>query len=254
MKSVPVALDVGGIELKGEIYLPAAGRGAKFPALLICHGVPRGIRTAPDRNQGYRFLAKYFSGAGFAAMIFNFRGTGESGGDFDLMGWTKDLQAVIDLFSSRPEVDPDKFYLLGFSGGAAVSVYVAARDLRVKAVALGACPAGFESLFPAERLPGIIKWARGLGIFRNPGFPEDPQRWLKDLHSVRPADYIQKISPRPLLLLHGDEDERVPVEHARQLYEKAGEPKKMVIIPGAGHQLRTEKRAVKEALAWLQQL
>jgi fermentation-respiration switch protein FrsA (DUF1100 family) len=51
--------------------------------------------------------------------------------------------------------------------------------------------------------------------------------------------------------MHGDHDETVPLEHVHRLYEKAGEPKEKVIIPGAGHRLRLDDRAVKAALDWL---
>jgi fermentation-respiration switch protein FrsA (DUF1100 family) len=54
-----------------------------------------------------------------------------------------------------------------------------------------------------------------------------------------------------VLLIHGDKDDLVPVEHAHKLFEKAGEPKKLVIIPGAGHRLRFEHKAVNAALDWL---
>jgi fermentation-respiration switch protein FrsA (DUF1100 family) len=43
----------------------------------------------------------------------------------------------------------------------------------------------------------------------------------------------------------------VPVEHAYRLYEKAGEPKELVIIPDAGHRLRLEEKAITTALDWL---
>jgi fermentation-respiration switch protein FrsA (DUF1100 family) len=46
---------------------------------------------------------------------------------------------------------------------------------------------------------------------------------------------MAKISPLPLLILHGDQDRIVPVHHARLLYDAALEPKQLWIVPGAGH-------------------
>jgi fermentation-respiration switch protein FrsA (DUF1100 family) len=56
------------------------------------------------------------------------------------------------------------------------------------------------------------------------------------------------------LLVHGDQDETVPVEHAILLYNKAGYPKELAILPGAGHRLRLDERAIDAALKWFQSL
>ena len=53
------------------------------------------------------------------------------------------------------------------------------------------------------------------------------------------------------MLIHGDRDDLVPVEQAKELYRLAKEPKELIIIPGAGHRLRIEDRAVSAALNWL---
>ena len=46
---------------------------------------------------------------------------------------------------------------------------------------------------------------------------------------------MHQISPRAILWLHGDTDERVSMEESQSMYAKAGEPKKIVILPGLGH-------------------
>ncbi len=74
---------------------------------------------------------------------------------------------------------------------------------------------------------------------------------MEGFKTVKPIDYIDKIAPRPLLIIHGDKDETVPVAHAGQLYDKAGSPKEMTILSGAGHRLRMDERAVKAALDWM---
>ncbi len=50
-----------------------------------------------------------------------------------------------------------------------------------------------------------------------------------------PADAAARISPVPLLIVHGDQDEFFPVDHAEQLFAAAREPKELWIIPGFGH-------------------
>jgi alpha/beta superfamily hydrolase len=83
----------------------------------------------PDEKGGYPELAARFCEAGFVAMVFNFRGCGPSQGNIDMVGWTHDLAAAVDFLNMLPEVDKSRICLLGSSGGAAISVYVAANDL-----------------------------------------------------------------------------------------------------------------------------
>ncbi len=59
------------------------------------------------------------------------------------------------------------------------------------------------------------------------------------------------IAPRPLLLVPGSQDEIVDVSHAYQLYDRAKEPKQIIIIDGAEHRLRQNDRAVAIAIDWL---
>lgn len=68
---------------------------------------------------------------------------------------------------------------------------------------------------------------------------------------MRPIDYVANIAPRPLLLVHGDSDETVDVNHAYRLYHRAGEPRELVVIDGAGHRLRHDNRAMAAIINWL---
>jgi fermentation-respiration switch protein FrsA (DUF1100 family) len=168
-----------------------------------------------------------------------------------MLGWTRDLMAAIDYLASLHEVDKSRLCLLGSSAGAAVSIYVAANNPRVSSLVTLACPAEFGFLTDKRQAGATIDHFRSIGVIRDAGFPPSVDEWLAGFSIVSPLRWIDKISPRPLLLIHGDKDDLVPVEQARKLYEKAGEPKKLVIIPGAGHRLRLEHKAVNAALDWL---
>ena len=62
---------------------------------------------------------------------------------------------------------------------------------------------------------------------------------------------MAEIAPRPLLLVHGSQDETVEVSHAHKLYDRAGKPKQIIIVEGAGHRLRQDDRAVAIVIDWL---
>lgn len=244
-----ITLDVGGVRIAGEIYVPGGG-AAGFPVLCICHGIPSG--NAPDpADGGYPVLAEKFCRAGFTTVIFNFRGTGASGGDFDMIGWAGDLSGVLDYVCSLPQVDQAAVCVMGFSGGAAVSAYVAANDPRIDKVVLCACPAEFRGLIDDQAAGSSVEHFRRLGMIRDEGFPSSLDEWALGFQRVAPAKWIDRISPRPLLLVHGTEDDVVDPSQALRLYEMAKEPKELALVEGAGHRLRLSDRAMDLALEWL---
>jgi dipeptidyl aminopeptidase/acylaminoacyl peptidase len=242
-----IRLYADGLELAGELHIPS--RGKVHPALCICHGIPAAPPNPTDT--GYATLAQRFCHAGFITLIFNFRGTGRSEGNLDILGWTRDLEAALNFLYGLQEVDKNNICLLGFSGGAAVSVYTAAHDSRVFLVVTCACPADFRSL-PQNGTPlETIRRFRHIGAIRDKDFPPSMEEWQRGFETVTPVKWVDKISPRPLLLVHGDADELIPLEHARRLYRKAKEPKELKIIPGARHKMRLEKAAMDFIFDWL---
>jgi alpha/beta superfamily hydrolase len=245
-----VVIDVEGIAISGQLYLPAGQ--TPHPTVCVCHGIPN--RIYDPSNRGYALLAEKICRQGFAVLIFNFRGTGMSGGNFDILGWTRDLKAVIDYLWTSSEVDKSHLSLLGYSGGAAVSIYFAAQDSRISCVAACACPAEFTFVTEVGEPQAVVDHFRGIGTIRDENSPPSAEDWLNNFRLVRPIEYVAGIAPRPLLLVHGSQDETVAVSHAHRLYARAGEPKQLIIIDGAGHALRQEDRATAVVLDWLKSL
>lgn len=242
------ALEIKSNAIIGRLYLPDDKK--RYPAVCICHGVPSGNPPDP-MDGGYPALAERICREGFAVSIFNFRGTGDSGGNLDILDWTHDLKAVIDHLWELETIDRSYLALVGFSAGAAVSIYTAAQDKRVSRVAACACPADFSLFTEAEQPRSNVDRLRRIGAIKDDDFPPSIEEWLGNFRAVTPIDHASGIAPRPLLLVHGNRDETVDVSHARRLYEKAGEPKEIVIIDGVGHRLRQEERAVSTVLEWL---
>ena len=251
MRKKDISLKIENIAINGLLFLP--GDDAPYPIVCICHGIPASSPPNPN-DGGYPLLAEKICRHGLAVLIFNFRGTGISGGNMDLLGWTRDLKAVIDHMSRLPEIDPSHIALLGFSGGAAVSVYVAAQDSRVSCVAACACPADFFLLIKNDEPASYVDRYREIGAIRDDDFPHSAEEWLDGFRQVRPVDYVEAIAPRPLLLIHSDDDETVAISHAYRLYEKAGEPKKLVELSGAGHKLRHDDRVSDTFVDWFKSL
>jgi len=249
MLNTEVTLEVEGLKLSGQLYLPGRGDHPPYPTVCVCHGIP--VAPPDPSDRGYPLLAERICCEGLAVLIFNFRGTGASGGNLDLSGWTRDLKAGIDYLWALPEVDRSHLSLLGFSAGAAVSICVAAQDNRVSSVASCACPAEFTSLIEADDLQSVINHFRDIGAIRDKDFPPSVEDWVGGFKLVSPVSYVTEIAPRPLLLVHGNKDELVDVGHAYRLYARAGEPKQVIIFDGAGHRLRQNDRAMAIIIDWL---
>ncbi len=242
-----IRLHSDALQLVGELHEPP-GAG-HHPTLYICHGIPAGPPDPADR--GYTLLAERFCHAGFVTLLFSFREARKSESNLDILGWTRDLRAALDYLYDLDRVDRTRLCLLGFSGGAAVSVYTAAHDPRVSSAALCACPADFRSLHEKEPTAETIERFRQIGVIRDPNFPPSIEEWERGFEVAAPINWIDRISPSPVLLVHGDADELIPLEHAHRLYEKAGDPKELRVIPGAGHKLRIDETAMAAVLDWL---
>lgn len=245
MKRSPFETYCDGIPLRGEIFIPDAP--GPYTAVPLCHGIPRGVPREGD--PGYLPVAERLAKEGFAALIFNFRGCGISGGNFDMEGWGRDLSAVAEALADSGEIK--SVVPWGFSGGAAASAWAAARCEKIRGAALFACPAEFAALGSIPSPSELVSFFREVGIIRDPDFPPDEEEWLAGFDRINPEKHIAMLSPRPLLLVQGSEDETVPPGHAKRLYEVAGEPKELEFIEGAPHRLRESPRALETAFDWM---
>lgn len=240
-------IELEGITLRGKVYVPEC---KPAPALCLCHGMPRGGPPDPS-DPGYPALADRFSQAGFLITFFNFRGTGASEGNLDIAGWTRDLEAVLDYIYTMDEVDRDKISVMGFSAGAAVSIYVTAHDLKVSSLIACACPVQSRLATDRELAESVISDFRNIGTIKDPGFPPSLEEWMDGFKQIYPLNWIDKICPRPLLIIQGTADDVVDPAGAWALYKRAGEPKDIITVEGAGHRLRLDRQAMDGALDWL---
>lgn len=114
----------GDVTLEGRLHLPE-GNGP-FPGAVVCHPHPR--MGGDMYNNVVGALVKACLGAGVAALRFNFRGVGESGGSYGGGGPEKDdVIAALGYMRTRPEIDPSKVALAGYSFGSMVAVAAADR-------------------------------------------------------------------------------------------------------------------------------
>lgn len=246
----PFTVCADGLTIRGTAFYPHARPSKLYPPVIICHGIPGSGTPRPSGDPGYEDLAEELTSLGVAAVIFNFRGCGESEGNFDMMGWTRDLEAVIDKTLNTPYIDPTRLLVVGFSGGGAAAVKVAAENDNIYGLAVVGTPAHF-GIFDKDT-ENVVPDFRERGIIRDPDFPPDVDRWLDGFAQIEPRRWIRHFKGKHVLVMHGDEDELVPVDHARELLEAApAGVANICIIPGGVHRLRLDTRCVDELKAWV---
>ena len=245
------AIDSQGLRLWGYLARPPAssgGPGLVRHGLVLCHGFPAGPGGAATAAKTYPDLAdRIAADTGWVVLTFNFRGTGSSEGDFSLGGWVADLRAAVDHLLATTPVDG--VFLAGFSTGGSLALCAAGEDERVGGVAALSAPADFEGWAADPRR--FLEHARGLGVVRDPRFPPDFVAWARELHDIRPMALIGKVPPRPVLLVHGGNDDVVSVMDARALADAAEGQVELRVLSGAGSRLRHDPRAVAVLLGWL---
>lgn len=198
-------------------FLPA--KGPAVGTILQLHGNAENISTH------FASLA-WMPERGFNVFIFDYRGYGASEGAPTLEGAQWDIDAAMKALLARPDIDRDRIVMYGQSlGGALAAYYVAQPHHRdhLRALVIESAFSGYEEIAREKFADHWITW---------------PFQWLPKLmvdDSFSPLPTMAKISPLPLLILHGDRDRIVPVHHARLLYDAALEPKQLWIVPGAGH-------------------
>jgi fermentation-respiration switch protein FrsA (DUF1100 family) len=183
----------------------APARGPAAGHVLLCHG--------NAGNVGDRVLhAALLTRAGFDVLLFDYRGYGRSTGRPSEDGTNRDARAAREVLLRMANADPARVIYLGESLGGAVAL-----DL-----ALEFPPAGLvlQSAFTSVR-----DMARRHYPLIPAGLVPDAYPSLRRIADLR----------APLLVLHGEHDEIVPLMDGEALYEAAPEPKELRVLEGVGH-------------------
>ncbi|HEX2419864.1 MAG TPA: alpha/beta hydrolase [Micromonosporaceae bacterium] len=223
----------------------SAGDGSRDLGIVLAHGFTGSWRGAPQS----RIAALLATSAGVVS--FDFRGHGRSGGHS-----TVGEREVLDLASVvawARALGYRRVATLGFSMGASVVIRHAGRMDRLDAVAAVSGPGRwfFRGTPSMRRVHWIVERRTGRLVSRLVlGTRISPGRW--NPVPEQPTAVVARISPTPLLIVHGDRDQYFPVGHAHALYEAARQPKELWIEAGFGHaESATNSALVKRVGAWL---
>ena len=238
-----------GISLGCHVARPGSEPQAG-PGVILCHGFPIGPLDAKLSGGTFpQLIDRVAHELRCVAMTFNFHGCGESGGDFSLQGWVDDLRNAIDHLLEVG--NPTGVILVGTNTGGSIAISVGADDPRVVATGLLSPRADFDDW--AEHPRRFLEHAREIGAIKDPRFPASVDEWAREFRRFRPVASAQRFAPRPMLVMHGEEDDSVPVSDARQLVNAHGSAE-LSLFAGAGHRLRHDPRAVAVLIGWLDRM
>lgn len=209
-----------GITQGGYLFKPLSGH-PPHPAILILHG----FAGHAAMNVA---LARHAVAAGFAVLSLSLRGWLGSEGETDQgLRQPDDVALAVDWLAQRPFVDPKRIALLGFSLGGQVALLAAGRRARVRAVAAYAPASDLPALYEAN--PLMRDYLDDLCG------PDDATH--EGLVARSPIHHVDDID-LPVLLIHGDKDENLPVEHSLRMAEalrRRGRSAEVFVVAGATH-------------------
>lgn len=193
--------------------------------IILCHGVPGDKRDMAG-------LAAALMDAGFGVLAFDFRGWGESGRTSITLGHreVEDVIAAVKFAEHQAEARTH-IGVVGLSMGASTAIVAAAKIPAIEAVVADSGYARLDQT--VERV--TRRFLGPLGSLAARRFRESSERLIGAPLAVAPIDAIAGISPRPVLIIHGNRDRVTSVGDAYALYDACGNPKTLWIIEGAAH-------------------
>ena len=198
----------------------------EYATIILCHGYFQSLsepwQVGIDLNKD-----------GYNIFLLDFRASGSSGGRFTTVGYKEswDILAASRFVSEHYGRGP--IGVFGISMGAASAIIAAARSEEIAAVVADSSFSNLEAVMrwkipdfmPFYRLSFLAWLCIGIGQLLS---------GLR-LRKVCPLEHVAAISPRPLLLIYGEDDSYIPQGQGQELYNRAGQPKKLWIGHGSDH-------------------
>ncbi len=246
-----------GTPIEGVLHKPAGFQtGKRYPLLVVIHGGPTGVSRPIPFNATSTYPIDIWLNKGALVLEPNYRGSAGYGETFRSLnvrnlgiGDAWDVMSGIDALVAQGLADNDKVGTMGWSQGGYISAFLTTHDsARFKAVSVGA---------------GISDW---MTYYVNTDIHPFTRQYLKATPwddpkiyaDTSPITYIKR-AKAPTLIQHGENDRRVPIPNAYELYQGLQDehvPVKLVVYKGFGHGLtkpKAHRAAMEHNLQWFGQ-
>ena len=219
---------IDGLEIQGWLVRPE-GDGP-HPLVLDIHGGPHGA-------YGFAFHHKYqsFAARGYAVLYTNPRGSQSYGTEFAracIRDWGgldyQDIMVAVDLMIERKVADPSRLFVTGYSYGGFMTNWIITHSARFRAAVAGGCVSNLYSFFGSSDIGPHF-------MMEEIGGPH----WetLEPLMKHSPLSHVAAVTT-PTLFLHGERDDRCPIDQSEQMYvalKVMGKTTQLVRYPGSSH-------------------
>lgn len=237
-----------GLEIEGLLCLPVGYEAGKsYPLIVEPHGGPRS-----SRDLGFKPTWHYFSGEGFAYFAPNFRGGDGYGNDFATANYNdwgggdyQDIMTGVDFLIEEGIADPDRLIVGGSSYGGYMTGWIVTHTNRFKAACNVCGVNNLVSFYAQTDIPSFMSL-----YFAGP-----PSGGLELYRERSPISHVDR-AQTPTLILHGEEDIRVPLPQSEEFYaglKTSGVETVFVKYPREGHSIgepRHQLDMLKRQLAW----
>jgi pimeloyl-ACP methyl ester carboxylesterase len=216
---------------------------------ILCHGM-----ESDKESEKLVFLSRELARTGIPTLRFDFAYAGESSGSFEEItysGGVEDLKAAYCFLLGR---QARKIAILGSSMGGTVALLFAAQEPTVAALVTVAAPIHPKKITEKLLTPEQMCQWREQGYTYYHGQRINVSL-LDDLERIDILKSASRIAC-PVLIIHGERDETVPVEEAYELHDQLSDSKKLAILKGADHRLSDPslmKHVVVESMNWISQ-
>ena len=257
----PVMFTNQGQLLMGVLHVPDKLRPkTKFPGIVMFHGF------TGNKVEAHRFfihVARSLCSSGFVVLRFDFRGSGDSDGEFEdmtLPDEVSDAEKAITFLMRRRYVDRRKIGVIGLSMGGRVAAILASRDKRIKfailySPALAPLKDRLLSQIDREKVEKLhsgesVEFSRGWYLKR---------KFFETVDYIVPLDVMGDIKI-PILIIHGDRDETIPLKEAKKGYEiikGLNENNELYVIKNGDHTFSKKEHTlevIRKTLAWINSL
>ena len=219
-----VRVDAGDIEIFSVLYEPDDFSG-KVPALVFVHGFkPYSWRAGEWDTYWAKEIA---STKGYAVLVVTMRGWPDTGGVDDCgLRQPSDVAKTVKWLAGQPQIDANRIAIVGGSQGGQVALLVAAIEKSVKAVV---------AMYPVT---DVALWGKNKHLSQ--GVLNYINRTCSEPGSKRARSplYSAPEIDANILLMHGDSDTQVPIEHSEVMYRALRNHDKkveMFVAKGGGH-------------------